>query len=129
MKVMCIEQPEEWAMIAAFFGGSFPDVMDECVVKETRRCTCGTHDVYVLDGYYLPCGFDPTCFAILPEADADEIDAAEQEAIVPNPLMVESDPISIEEKAISAYYQVYEITGCERRAAEAYFQTIQNSMA
>lgn len=57
---------------------------------------------------------------------ADEIQAAEQEAIVPNPMTVESDALSVEEKALKAYYQVYEVTGDERRAADVYFQMLQN---
>lgn len=56
---------------------------------------------------------------------ADEIEAAEQEAIVPNPMIVESDALSIEEKALRVYFQVYEITGDEREATTAYWKTIQ----
>lgn len=123
MKVMCMEQPKYWQNVIAFFGGRVPQVGDKCSVAETRRCVCGKHDLYLLEGYYLVCGFDPKYFAILPEADADEINAAEQEAIVPNPV-VESDSRSVEEKAIATYYQVYELTGSEIMAAQAYWNAL-----
>ena len=119
-----MKSPAAWAKIAWLFGGTYPQVLDECTVKETRRCSCGTHDVYFFEEFYLPTGFQPECFAILPEADADEINADEQEAIVPAPMMVESDPLSIEEKALARYYHVYEVTGCEQRAVAAYYETL-----
>lgn len=124
MKVMCMESPEAWAILAAFFGGTTPEVLDECTVKATRRCSCGKHDVYDFEEFYLPTGFQTDCFSVLPSSTIDEIEAAEQEAIVPNPLVVESDPLSVEEKALKAYYQVYEVTGDERRAADIYFQML-----
>jgi len=34
---------------------------------------------------------------------------------------------AIEDKALQAYHTVYELTGCERRAADAYFETFQIS--
>lgn len=124
MKVMCVEQLEAWLIVAAFFGGTVPEVGDECTVKAQRLCTCGKHDVYDLEEFWLPTGFQIDCFAVLPDADADTINAAEQEALVPNPLQVESDPLSREEKALQAYHQVYELTGCEHRATHAYFETL-----
>lgn len=128
MKVMCMESPVEWAAIANLYGGSYPQVGDECTVKNTRRCKCGKHDVYDFEEYHFPTGFQTDCFAVLPSSTADEMQAAEQEAIVPNPMVVESDALSVEEKALKAYYQVYEVTGDERRAAEVYWQMIQNPM-
>jgi hypothetical protein len=126
MIVMCMERPEAWVVVAKLFGGTIPQVADECTVKATRRCSCGKHDVYDFEEFYLPTGFQTDCFAILPSSTADEIDGVDHEAIVPNPIVVESDPLSIEEKALKAYYQVYEVTGDERRAADIYFQMLQN---
>jgi hypothetical protein len=128
MKVMCMQSPVEWTIIAAIYGGSVPQVGDECTVKDTRRCNCGEHDVYEFEEFNLHTGFQTDCFGILPSSTADEINAAEQEAIVPNPQLVESDALSVEEKALKAYYQTYEITGDERRAADVYFQMLNNPM-
>jgi hypothetical protein len=87
IKVMCVECPSAWAIAAKLFGGNFPEVGDQCEVEETRRCGCGKHDVYDLKGYDLFCGFHVECFAIMPEGDADEMDDAGHEAIVPDPTL------------------------------------------
>jgi hypothetical protein len=123
MKVMCVESPLAWLIVAGIYGGKIPEVGDECTVKAQRPCACGNHDVYDFEEFHLPTGFQVDCFAILPEADADDINATEQEAIVPNPI-VESDPLSVEEKAIARYYQVLELTNCEQRAVAAYYEVL-----
>jgi hypothetical protein len=85
MKVMCIQSPDELKVVAAIFDGNIPEVGDECVVKSTHRCSCGTHDVYDLEGYWLPTLFPTELFAILNESNADELQDVEREAIVPEP--------------------------------------------
>lgn len=124
MKVMCVEQPQAWIVLGYLMRFKVPEVGDECTVLDTRLCSCGAHDVYDLEGFPSPLGFQTDCFAVMPEADADDINAAEHEAIVPNPMMVESEPLSLDEKALQVYMQVYNITGDENRAAAAYYQTL-----
>ncbi len=55
--------------------------------------------------------------------DSYDIEAAEQEAIVPAPVF-ETGPLSIEEEAFLVYMQVYQLTGCENRAAAAYYEML-----
>jgi hypothetical protein len=55
--------------------------------------------------------------------DSYDIVAAEQEAIVPAPVF-ETGPLSIEEEAFLVYMQVYQVTGCEHRAATAYYEML-----
>ncbi len=124
MKVMCIEQPDTWIIIAGLTGNKIPDVGDECTVKNTRRCRCGQHDVYDLEEFPSPLGFQTECFAVMPDVDAYDLNAAEQEAIVPNPFLEDPTPHTIEDKAIQAYMQVYRLTGCENRAADVYYEII-----
>jgi hypothetical protein len=123
-----MKQPYYWQILIAMFGGNVPDITDVCIVVETRKCGCGKHDVYELEGYYMASGFDPECFAILPEADADEMNDADREAIVPNPFLQDATPITLEDEALQAYMQVYNLTGCENRAAAAYYQTLNVPM-
>lgn len=85
MRVMCVKSSPAHQAVAILLGGSFPEIGDKCTVIETKRCSCGKHDVYYLEEHWLPTGFPTEFFATLPEADADEIEAAEKEAIVPNP--------------------------------------------
>jgi hypothetical protein len=84
-KVMCIKSSLGWQIAARWVGGTFPDVGDECTVKRKYTCTCGKHEVYDFEEHNELGGFDARNFAILPESDADEINSAEHEAIIPPP--------------------------------------------
>lgn len=125
MQVMCVASPLGWMISARIMGCGFPKVGDILTVQHTYKSPCcnGSHDVYDFEGYDLLGAFDARCFAILPEEDSDDIEAAEQEAIVPNPI-IETEPPHIMDVAIAAYQQVYELTGCEQRATAAYYEVL-----
>jgi hypothetical protein len=129
MRVMCVTLKD-------FTNGrGIQDIADYMAVGDEFNLICkcvgyGVNDekfnCYELEGIN-DVVFDIRNFAIMPEADADQIEDAEREAIVPSPV-IESDILSIEEKALAAYFQTYELTGCEVRAAEVYYQMLQNPM-
>lgn len=107
--------------------GSFPvpSIGEECIVTgEGYNPKLSTERLYQLAGYPDNIGYAATGFAILPDTDADEIEAAGQEAIVPNPIIESTPPPPITEVAVAAYHQVYELTGCEQRATAAYFEVL-----
>jgi hypothetical protein len=123
MRVLCIAKLE--GTIGANGPVLTPEVLEECqVTGEGYNEEFGKeHTLYQLAGYPQEVGYQAVAFAILPEADADEINAAEAEAIVPAPV-VESDPLSIEESALQAYINTYELTGDEHRAAQVYYEML-----
>jgi hypothetical protein len=123
MKVMCVEQPIAWLALGYLMKYKVPQVGDECTVNNTRTCSCGSHDVYDLEEFPSPLGFQTECFAVMPEADADDINEIEQEAIVPAPV-IEVSPLSREEEAFMSYMNVYQITGDENRAAKVYYEVL-----
>jgi len=87
IKVMCIKSLFGWQIAARWVGGTVPKVGDICTVKSQHTCSCGKHDVYNFEEHHELGGFDARCFAILPGADADEIDGISAEAIVPDPTL------------------------------------------
>lgn len=127
MKVMCFSYEDFTGGYAVGDIEEYMQIGDEFEVE--AECVGYGKNDFAVECYKLK-GinhqvFDRRNFAILPEADADEINAAEAEAIVPAPV-VESDPLSIEEKALQAYINTYELTGDEHRSAQVYYQTLQN---
>lgn len=85
MHVICIKTYIGWNVAARLVGSNIIQVGDECTVIDTYKCACGKHDKYDLKEFPLLGGFDARCFATMPESDADEMQDAEREAIVPDP--------------------------------------------
>jgi hypothetical protein len=84
MRVLCI------AKLEGVFGNDgpvpTPNIMEECIVTgQSYVPEFGPHLLYQLSGYPVNVGYTAFAFAILPEEDADEIQDAEHEAIIPNP--------------------------------------------
>jgi hypothetical protein len=96
-----------------------PKVGDEDIVLYECQTAEGTY--YILERFGEDVMFHSKHFSTMPDSTNDEIEAGEQEAIVPNP--------ACEEKAVAAYQSVYAVTGCELRACDAYFETLQNHQA
>jgi hypothetical protein len=84
---MCVKSPMGWMIAAHIIGSECPIVGDTLTVKDKYKSPCcnGSHEVYDFEEYDLLKAFDARCFAILPDADADEIEDAQKEAIVPAP--------------------------------------------
>jgi hypothetical protein len=82
MNVMCVKK-----IILRGHGVGWNDVVpvvgDEDVVIDTFLE--GGHTYYSLQRFGLEKGFLTSFFSVLPDGDADEIDAVDKEAIVPNP--------------------------------------------
>lgn len=82
MKVMCIAKME----FEAPASGPIPAIGEECIVTgQGSGIGFGDRLYYQLASYPTNIGYDACGFAILPDEDAEEIETAEHEAIVPNP--------------------------------------------
>jgi hypothetical protein len=84
MRVMCVTVPSHWINQARMKNEKHPLVGDIVEVVDEWPCGCGWHEhMYSLKGYVPGTGYSANCFSPLP--DADEIESAEFEAIIPNP--------------------------------------------
>lgn len=102
-----------------------PTIGEECIVTG-QGYGFGDRLFYQLSGYPVNIGYDACGFAILPEADADEMRDDEHEAIVPTPVTEETNELLKVERALRTYFHVYELTGCENRASAAYYESFDN---
>lgn len=80
-QVMCVNVPDNWVWMKAFYGFDYPKVGDEVTVVDKRPCSCGKHDQYQLAGFPYALYADHH-FATLPIQSADEINELEKEAII-----------------------------------------------